>query len=64
MIQQSFLTSRLIYSEESNKLPFTFKLPAFYADFLKRDIVLFLEQNLLFDEGVQSKDQDTIQIIQ
>ncbi|WP_129726219.1 sporulation protein [Ectobacillus funiculus] len=57
------LTSRLIYSEESNKLPFTFKLPAFMP-ISSKEISYCFRTKLTFDEGVQSKDQDTIQIIQ
>lgn len=57
------LTSRLIYSEESNKLPFTFKLPA-SIPISSKEISYCFRTKLTFDEGVQSRDQDIIQIIQ
>lgn len=57
------LTSRLIYSEESNKLPFTFKLPA-SIPISTKEISYCFRTKLTFDEGIQSKDQDIIQIIQ
>ena len=57
------LTSRLIYSEESNKLPFTFKLPA-SIPISSKEVSYCFRTRLTFDEGVQSRDQDIIQIIQ
>lgn len=59
----AILTSKLIYSEESNKLPFTFKLPA-SIPISTKEISYCFRTKLTFDEGVQSKDQDMIQIIQ
>jgi sporulation-control protein len=56
------LTSKLIQSEASNQIAFTFKLP--------EDLAISSEERsyrfktwLTFNEGVESKDQDIIQII-
>lgn len=56
------LTSKLIHSQELNKLPFTFKLPASIPVSTK-EISYCFKTKLTFDEGVQSKDLDVIQIV-
>ncbi len=56
------LSSKLISSEEFNKIPFTFNLPD-SVPVSSEDISYQFKTRLTFDEGVTSRDQDIIQII-
>lgn len=59
----TILSSRLILSEELNKISFTFNLPTSIR-VSTEDISYNFKTKLTFDEGVESRDQDSIQIIQ
>ncbi|MBD8069740.1 sporulation protein [Bacillus sp. PS06] len=58
----TILTSTFIQSEESNEIPFSFKLP---SELLPSDseITYRFKTRLHFKEGVKSIDQDLIQIV-
>jgi sporulation-control protein len=58
----TILTSKLIQSEESDQLTFTFKL-ADYIPISTEERSYRFKTRLTFNEGVESKDQDIIQII-
>lgn len=58
----TILSSRLILSEELNKISFTFNLPTSIR-VSTEDISYNFKTKLTFDEGVESRDQDSIQII-
>jgi sporulation-control protein len=58
----TILTSKLIESEESNELSFTFKLPD-HMPISSEERSYRFKTRLTFNEGVESKDQDIIRII-
>ena len=58
----TILSSRLILSEELNKISFTFNLPT-SVRVSTEDISYHFKTKLTFNEGVESRDQDIIQII-
>ncbi|KAB7707137.1 sporulation protein [Bacillus aerolatus] len=58
----TILSSRLILSEELNKVSFTFNLPT-SVRVSTEDISYHFKTKLTFNEGVESRDQDIIQII-
>ncbi|MCF6408910.1 sporulation protein [Pseudalkalibacillus salsuginis] len=58
----TILTSQLIESEESNKIPFSFKLPT-SLPLSTKDISYRFKTRLTFTQGVESIDQDIIQIV-
>ena len=58
----TILTSKKINSEETNKSPFTFTLPD-TVPITTKDISYRFKTRLTFNEGVESRDQDTIKII-
>jgi sporulation-control protein len=58
----TILTSKLIQSEECTKLTFTFKL-ADQMPISSDERLYRFKTRLTFNEGVESKDQDIIQII-
>jgi sporulation-control protein len=60
---KTILTSTHIHSEESNKISFAFQLPASILESTKDRSYRF-KTRLTFNEGVQSNDQDIIQIVQ
>ncbi|WP_316569428.1 sporulation protein [Neobacillus sp. YIM B06451] len=55
------LSSRVIFSEELNKISFTFNLPT-SIQVSTEDISYYFKTKLIFNEGVESRDQDIIQI--
>ncbi|WP_053367984.1 sporulation protein [Bacillus sp. FJAT-27245] len=57
----TILSSRLIPSEELNKISFTFNLPASIR-VSTEDISYHFKTKLIFNEGLESIDQDIIQI--
>lgn len=58
----TILSSKLINSEESNHVSFTFKLPeAIPAS--SEELSYRFKTRLTFNEGVESKDQDIIRVI-
>ncbi|PLR75321.1 sporulation protein [Bacillus sp. V3-13] len=59
----TILTSTRIDSEQFNKISFAFQLPAFMP-VSTEDRSYRFKTRLTFDEGVESKDQDMIQIIE
>ncbi|TKC14728.1 sporulation protein [Robertmurraya kyonggiensis] len=58
----SILTSRSLESEASNKIPFSFILPT-SLQISTEDISYRFKTRLTFTEGVESLDQDIIQIV-
>ena len=58
----TILTSKKINSEEMNNSPFTFTLPD-TVPISTKDISYRFKTRLTFNEGVESRDQDTIKII-
>jgi sporulation-control protein len=58
----TILSSKLINSEESNNVSFTFKLPETIPP-SSEEISYRFKTRLTFNEGVESKDQDIIQVI-
>lgn len=58
----TILSSTLISSEELNKIPFVFKVPT-SVQASTEEITYHFKTQLTFDKGVESKDQDMIQII-
>jgi sporulation-control protein len=58
----TILTSKLIQSEESEQLTFSFKL-ADHIPISSDDRCYRFKTRLTFNEGVESKDQDIIRII-
>jgi sporulation-control protein len=58
----TILTSKLIQSEESEQLTFSFKL-ADHIPISSDDRCYRFKTRLTFNEGVESKDQDIIQIL-
>lgn len=59
----SILTSRSIESEASNKIPFSFKLPT-SLPISTEEISYRFKTRLTFTEGVESVDQDIIQVVE
>ncbi|RTR29114.1 sporulation protein [Robertmurraya yapensis] len=59
----SILTSRSIESEAANKIPFSFKLPT-SLPISTEDISYRFKTRLTFTEGVESVDQDIIQVVE
>ncbi|MBM7692781.1 sporulation-control protein [Peribacillus deserti] len=59
----AILTTQLIESEESNKITFTFKLPD-SVPISSKEISYRFKTKLTFDEGVESRDMDKIQIVE
>jgi sporulation-control protein len=57
------LTSKLIESEESNKVSFTFKLRKDLPYSTEEQIYHFKTKLTFHEGGIESKDQDIIQII-
>lgn len=60
---RTILTSKRIQSVELYEIPFAFKLPATIQD-SSEEISYHFKTKLIFDEGVESKDQDRIFISQ
>lgn len=58
----TILSTKLLRSEEANKISFTFKLPE-NIPVSSEHISYRFKTRLTFNEGVESKDQDIIQII-
>ena len=58
----TILSSRLIPSEESKKVSFTFNLPT-TVQVSTEYISYHFKTKLTFNEGIKSRDQDIIQII-
>ncbi|MGM0875587.1 MAG: sporulation protein [Bacillota bacterium] len=58
----TILSSKLISSEESNNVSFTFKLPETIPVSTEKISYRF-KTRLTFNEGVDSRDQDIIQVI-
>lgn len=58
----TILSSKLINPEEASKISFTFKLPDDIPVSTERISYRF-KTRLIFNEGVESKDQDLIQVI-
>lgn len=58
----TILTSRLIEPEESNKIPFSFQLPI-SLPISTAEISYRFKTRLTFTKGVESIDQDIIQIV-
>jgi sporulation-control protein len=58
----TILSSTIINSEESNKVSFTFKLPE-NIPASTEEISYRFKTRLIFNEGIESKDQDFIQVI-
>jgi sporulation-control protein len=58
----TILSSTIINSEESNKVSFTFKLPENISASTE-EISYRFKTRLIFNEGIESKDQDFIQVI-
>ncbi len=58
----TILSSKLINPEEASKVSFTFKLPDDIPVSTERISYRF-KTRLIFNEGVESKDQDHIQVI-
>ncbi|OMP67009.1 sporulation protein [Domibacillus epiphyticus] len=58
----TILTSKMILSEEMNHIPFTFRLPKSVPAFMKEKSYRF-NTKLTFEKGIESKDQDIIQIV-
>lgn len=58
----TILTTKLIHSEEYDEIPFTFKLANNVPVTTKERSYRF-KTKLTFNEGVESKDQDIIQIV-
>ena len=56
------LSSKLINSEEDNQVSFTFKLPETIPTSSERISYRF-KTRLTFNQGIESKDQDIIQVI-
>jgi sporulation-control protein len=56
------LTSKVIHSDESTQVSFTFKL-AEDLPFSSDELTYRFKSRLTFKEGVESKDQDILQII-
>ncbi|KKI89905.1 sporulation protein [Bacillus sp. SA1-12] len=56
------LSSKLINSDESNSVSFTFKLPE-TIPISSEKISYRFKTRLTFNEGIESKDQDMIQVI-
>lgn len=56
------LSSKIIHSEESSHISFTFKLPELIP-FSSEERSFRFKTRLTFSEGVESRDQDYIQII-
>lgn len=59
----SILTSRSIESEASNKIQFSFKLPT-SLPISTEEISYRFKTRLTFTEGVESIDQDIIQVVE
>ncbi|OLN22015.1 sporulation protein [Domibacillus antri] len=57
----TILTSKMILSEETNQIPLTFRLPESVPALNKKSYRF--KTKLTFDKGIESKDQDIIQII-
>ncbi|OAH58590.1 sporulation protein [Domibacillus aminovorans] len=58
----TILSSRLILSKELNKISFTFNLPT-SVRVSTENISYHFKTKLTFNEGVESRDEDIIQII-
>ncbi|RFU68956.1 sporulation protein [Peribacillus saganii] len=58
----TMLSTSRIHSEETNKIPFAFQLPASIT-VSNEDISYRFKTRLTFNEGVKSIDQDIIQIV-
>ncbi|WP_419883931.1 sporulation protein [Peribacillus sp. B-H-3] len=58
----TILTSRIIEPESIHNLPFMFKLPVSIEP-SDQTTSHFFRTRLIFDEGIESKDQDGIKII-
>ncbi|PLT30769.1 sporulation protein [Peribacillus deserti] len=59
----TILTTQLIKAEETNKISFTFKLPD-SVPISSKEVSYRFKTKLTFDEGVESRDLDRIQIIE
>ncbi|WP_269052229.1 sporulation protein [Sporosarcina sp. G11-34] len=59
----TILTSRLIHTEELNKISFAFQLPV-CVPVSSHEVSYHFKTRLTFSKGVVSRDQDIIQIIQ
>ncbi|WP_088105512.1 sporulation protein [Halalkalibacter urbisdiaboli] len=59
----SFLTTQLIYSGERNKISFQFTLPK-HTKRSSKHISYYFKTTLTFNEGVESRDEDMIRIIE
>lgn len=59
----TILTSRLIHTEELNKISFAFQLPV-RVPVSSHEVSYHFKTRLTFSKGVVSRDQDIIQIIQ
>lgn len=58
----TILSSKLLHSEEASNISFTFKLPE-DIPLSSEHISYRFKTRLTFNEGVESKDQDLIQVI-
>lgn len=58
----SQLISRQIHANEDNQLPFHMTIPS-EAEASTDNLIYYFNTKLIFDEGVESKDQDIICII-
>ncbi|MCP3738223.1 sporulation protein [Rossellomorea sp. BNER] len=59
----NILTSKFINSEETNKLSFKYRLPS-DIPLSTKEISYHFKTKLFFNEGVDSSDQDVIEIIE
>ncbi|MBM7605511.1 sporulation-control protein [Metabacillus crassostreae] len=58
----TILSTKLINAQEANKISFTFKLPEDIPP-SSDDISYRFKTRLTFNEGVESRDQDIIQVV-